>query len=83
MPGTDAKMLVPAPQTLDKGLVFVKETDILRSGDKWTIVVNIALDDYAALVDVTKTTLSQIRYKIQIHKCHKSSPFNIRGASRK
>ena len=77
MPGTNAMMLVPVPQALEKGLVFVKETDILISGDKWTIVVNIALDDYAALVNVMKTTLSQVRYKIQVHKNPKSFPFDI------
>ena len=78
MPGTDAMMLVSAPQVLDKGLVFVKETDILISGDKWTIVANIALDDYAAMVDVMKTTLGQARYKIQVHKNPKSLPFDIK-----
>ena len=46
------------------------------SGDKWTIVVNIALDDYATLVDVMKT-MSQVHYKIQVHKNPKSLPFNI------
>ncbi len=77
MPGTDAMMLVSAPQALDKGLVFVKETDILISGDKWTIVANIALDDYATLVDVMKT-MSQVHYKIQVHKNPKSLPFDIK-----
>ena len=77
MPGTNAVMLVPVPQALEKGLVFVKETDILMSGDKWTIVVNITLDDYATLVDVMKTTMSQVRYKIQVHKNPKSLPFDI------
>jgi hypothetical protein len=33
------------PKNFDKGLIFVKETDVLISGDKWTIAANIALDD--------------------------------------
>ena len=44
MYGTAAVMMVPEPQTFNKGLVFVKDTDILLSGDKWTIAVIIALD---------------------------------------
>jgi hypothetical protein len=56
------------PKNFDKGLVFVKDTDILLSGDKWTTAVNIALVDYTALVDIMKVTLNQIRYKIRVHK---------------
>jgi len=66
--GSTAAMVMPEPVTFDKGLVFVKDTDILLSGDEWTIVVNIALDDYDALVHIMKTTLNQVRQKIQIHK---------------
>jgi hypothetical protein len=43
--------MVPEPKNFDKGLVFLKDTNILLSEDKWTIVVNIALDDYATLID--------------------------------
>ena len=50
MCGTTIGMVVPEPQTFDKGLIFVKETDIPLSGDKWTILMKIALDDYDALV---------------------------------
>ena len=77
MCGTAAMMLVPEPQALDKGLIFVKDTDFLLSGDEWTIVLNIALDDYAALVEIMKTTLSQIRHKIQVHKYPPSYSFDI------
>jgi len=66
--GATAGMVMPKPRTFDKGLVFVKDTDILLSGDKWIIVVNIALDDYDALVHMMKTTLNQVRQKIQVHK---------------
>jgi len=44
--------MVPEPRNFDKGMVFVKDTDILLSWDKWTVVVNIALDDYDVLMIV-------------------------------
>jgi hypothetical protein len=34
----------------DKGLIFMKDSDILLTGDKWNLAVNIALDDYANLI---------------------------------
>ena len=70
-------MVVPEPKTFDKGLVFVKDTDILLSGDKWTIIINIALDDYDTLVYMMKTTLKQIRQKIQVQKNPKLYSFNL------
>jgi hypothetical protein len=36
--------MVPKPMNFDKGLVLTKDTDILLSGDKWTIAVNTALE---------------------------------------
>jgi hypothetical protein len=57
--------------------VFVKDTDILLSGDKWTIVVNIALDDYTALVPNMKFILGQVRHKLQMHKNPSSYSFDI------
>jgi hypothetical protein len=66
--GAAVVVSVPEPQKFDKGLIFVKDTDILLSGDKRTIAVNIALDDYANLVDLMKSMLSYIRQKIQIQK---------------
>ena len=50
--------LVSEPKTFDMGLIFVKETDILLSGDRWTIVINIAVDDYTTLVDNMKLILT-------------------------
>jgi hypothetical protein len=32
--------IAPEPRKFDKGLIFVKETDVLLSGNKWTIAVN-------------------------------------------
>jgi hypothetical protein len=66
--GAAAVTIVPEPKKSDKGLIFVKDTDILLSGDKWTIVVNIALDDYDTLVFVMREILEQIRSKIQVYK---------------
>jgi hypothetical protein len=59
---------MPEPQKFDKGLVFVKDTDILLSGDRWTIVVNIALDDYAILTDLMKSMLNYIVRKYRYRK---------------
>jgi len=66
--GVTSEAVVPEPKTFDKGLIFVKETDVLLSGDKWTIVVNTVLDDYDSLIYVMRATLNQIRQKIKIHK---------------
>ena len=41
--GAAAVAIVSEPKTFDKGLIFVKDTDILLSGDKWTIVVTVAV----------------------------------------
>jgi hypothetical protein len=68
---------VPEPKTFDKGLIFVKDTDILLSEDKWTIVVNIALDDYTTLVDNMKSILNQMRQNIQVQKNPKSYSFDV------
>jgi hypothetical protein len=61
----------------DKGIIFVKDTDILLSGDKWTIAMNIALDDYAILIQNMKLVLDNVRQKIQVHKNPKSYSFDI------
>jgi len=71
-----AVAVVSEPQTFNKGLVFVKDADILLSGDKWTIIINIALDDYTALVQDMRLTLNQIWHKIQLHK-NPNSYFDI------
>jgi len=69
--------MVPELVNFDKGLIFVKDTDILLSGDKWTIVVNIALDDYNILIENMKLVLDHIRQKIQVYKNPKSYSFDI------
>jgi len=75
--GAHAVIMVPEPKDFDKGLIFVKDTDILLSGDKWTIVVNIALNDYDALIENMKSVLYTVRQKIQVHKNPKIFSFDI------
>jgi len=75
--GVFAAAIVPEPRNFDKGLVFVKDTNILLSADKWTIVVNIALNDYDTLIESTKSVLHAVRQKIQVHKNPKAFSFDI------
>ena len=65
------------PKQFDKGLIFVKDTDILVSGDNWTIAVNIALDDYTVLISTMKLVLGQIRHTIQAHRDPHDVAFKI------
>jgi hypothetical protein len=62
-----AESVQPEPRVFNKGLVFIKETDVL-SGDRWTVAVNIAIDDYSSLIFGLKLVLNQIRRNIQMHK---------------
>ena len=55
----------------------MKGTDILFSGDKWTIALNIALDDYESLVGVMELVLGQVRRNIQVHENPKDYSFDI------
>ena len=57
----------PEPKQFDKGLIFVKDIDILFSEDKWTIAVNITLDDYISVIGAMKLVLGQVRHNIQVH----------------
>jgi len=75
--GAAAVASVPEPSIFDKGLIFVKDTDNLLSGDKWTIVVNIVLDGYATIVDLTRSMLSHNRQKIRVQKNPKAYSFDI------
>jgi hypothetical protein len=68
---------IPESRTFDKGLIFVKDTNILLSGDKWTIVVNIAVDDYTALVYIMRASLNQIQQKRRLYKNPKLNSFDI------
>jgi len=75
--GAAAVAIVPEPKKFDKGLIFVKDTDILLSGDKWTIVVNIALDDYDTLVFVMRRILDKIQREIQMYRNRKSYSLDL------
>ncbi|PSN32097.1 hypothetical protein C0J52_23919 [Blattella germanica] len=46
---------------LDKGMVFMKDRDILLTGDKWTIVLEIGLDDYNYLSNGMAEALMTIK----------------------
>jgi hypothetical protein len=50
----------------DKGLIFMKDRDILLTGDKWTLAVNIALDDYVNLIQGMRFILAQVRRNIEL-----------------
>jgi hypothetical protein len=47
-----------------KGLIFMKDRDILLTGNKWTLAVNIALDDYLNLIRGMRFILVQIQRNI-------------------
>jgi hypothetical protein len=64
-------------ETFDKGMLFIKDTDILLSRDKGNIVVNVAVDVYMMLVDTMKLVLGHIRQKIHVHKNQKSYAFDL------
>ena len=55
--GIVAVAIVTKPKAFNKGLMFVKNTDILLSGNKWTIMVNIALEDYSNLMELMNFTI--------------------------
>jgi len=63
-----AESVQPEPRVFDKGLVFIKETKILLSGDRWTVAVNTAVDDYSSFILGLKLVLNQTRRNIQTHK---------------
>jgi hypothetical protein len=52
----------------DKGVIFMKDRDILLTGDKWTLAVNTALDGYVNLIQGMRFILAQIRRNIEAHK---------------
>lgn len=55
----------------------MKDADILLSGDKWTIAVSIAIDDYVSPVKTMRLVLGQVRRNIQVHKEPSASVFDI------
>ena len=55
--GAAAVASVTEPKVYGKGLIFVEDTDILLSGDKWTIAGNIALGDCNTLVSLMESML--------------------------
>jgi hypothetical protein len=70
--GVAAVASVPEPKIFGKGLIFVEDTDILLSGDKWTIAGNIALDVCNSLVTLMKSMLGHVckKYKYKRTERH-------------
>lgn len=46
---------------LNKGLVFLKEKDILVSGDKWTIVMDFEIEEYKQVLAHIETEIRHIK----------------------
>jgi hypothetical protein len=61
----------------DKGLIFMKDRDILLTGDKRTMAVNIALDDYVHLIQGMRFILTQIQRNIELHRSSRKDILNI------
>jgi hypothetical protein len=66
-----------ASALFDKGLIFMKDKDILLTGEKWTLAVNIALDDYVNLIQGTRFILTQIQRNVDTHKSPNSKNLDI------
>jgi hypothetical protein len=65
------------PGPYNKGLIFLKDRDILLTGDKWTIAVNIALDDYLSLTKGMRFALAQIQRNIEAYRNPNRKDFDI------
>ena len=50
----------PQECNLDKGLVFIKERDILLTTDTWTIVISISTEDYDNVIAKISTLLDYL-----------------------
>jgi hypothetical protein len=55
----------------------MKDRDILLTGDKWTIAVNIELDDYINLIRGMKFALAQVQRNIETHRNPNKGNFDI------
>jgi hypothetical protein len=62
----------------NKGLIFMKDRDILMTGDKWILAVNIALDDYVKLIQSMRFILTQIQRNVDIYKSPNNKILDIR-----
>jgi hypothetical protein len=55
----------------------MKDRDILLTGDKWTIAVNVALDDYLSLIRGMRFALGHIRRNIQAYRYQRVPTLDI------
>jgi hypothetical protein len=51
--------------------------DILLTGDKWTLAVNIALDDYIKQIKIMRFILVQVQRNIERHQSPSSNVLDI------
>jgi hypothetical protein len=66
-----------ATAPFEKGLIFMRDRDILLTGDKWTLAVNIALDDYVNLIRGMRLILTQIQKNIELHQSPSNKVLDI------
>jgi hypothetical protein len=57
-----------ASTLFDKGLIFMKDRDILPTREKWTLTVNIALDDHVNLIQDMRFILTRVQRNVDIYK---------------
>ena len=55
----------------------MRDRDILLTGEKWTLAVNVALDDYVDLIKGMRIILAQIQRNIEIHQSPSSKVLDI------
>jgi hypothetical protein len=56
----------------------MRDRDILLTGDKWTVPVNIALDDYVNLIECMRFILAQIQRNIELYQSPSNEVLDIR-----
>ncbi|XP_039279776.1 uncharacterized protein LOC120350448 [Nilaparvata lugens] len=50
---------------LKTGLVFMKEDDILITGDKWTVVVNIHVQEYHSVISSARDAIQMLEKEVE------------------
>jgi hypothetical protein len=66
-----------ASAPFEKGLILMRDRDILLTGDKWNVAVNIALDDCANLIQGMRFILAQIQRNIELHQSPSSKVLDV------
>jgi hypothetical protein len=66
-----------ASAPFEKGLILMRDRDILLTGDKWTLAVNVTLDDYVNLIQGMRFILAQFQRKIELQQSSSSKVLDI------